>query len=121
MTNALANPTQNTDAAEITALLTKELDQCKGTPGEAEVEQYEAQASKLSSLASQWSSTVNATMGTATSAPITTTMRPTSLSSWTGSLRSETGDWTTILSTATWASAYYSRLSEGMIHYYFYF
>ncbi|PQE12495.1 hypothetical protein CJF30_00002374 [Rutstroemia sp. NJR-2017a BBW] len=116
MTYALANPAADTDEADITALLTKQLDQCKGTPGELEVGQYESQLSKLSSLASQWSATVtsvNATAGTATAALITTTMHPTSRSSWTGSLRSETGDWTTILSTATWASAYYSRLSEA--------
>ncbi|KAM3074433.1 hypothetical protein ACMFMG_002764 [Clarireedia jacksonii] len=118
ITHALANPAANTDEPDITALLTKELDQCKGTPGDAEVGRYESQVSKLSSMVSQWSATVtsvNASAKTATPALITMTMSPTSHPTWTGSLRSENGDWTTILSTATWASAYYSRLSEASV------
>lgn len=114
LTYSIENPDVNTDQQEITPLITSQLNKCLGTSGGTEVKQYALQVSNLTALYSR----IVGNGSSMTTAPTQTTTGSissvTSPSSWTGSLRSDSGDWTTILSTATWASAYFSALSEGI-------
>ncbi|KAI9650911.1 hypothetical protein NHQ30_000946 [Ciborinia camelliae] len=121
LTYSIENPDINTDQQEITPLISSQLNKCLNTPGGIEVQQYALQVSNLTALYSRIVGTGISTTSRATATKtgsLTTTgsmNSETPGSSWTGSLKSDSGDWTTILSTATWASAYFSALSEASI------
>lgn len=121
LTYSIENPDVNTDQQEIIPLISTQLNKCLNTPGEREIQQYALQVSNLTALYSRivgtGSSTTFGATATKTSSSTTTelvSLVTTPASSWSGSLMSDSGDWTTVLSTATWASAYFSALSEGI-------
>ncbi|KAF7945571.1 hypothetical protein EAE96_010338 [Botrytis aclada] len=122
LTYSIENPDVDTDQKEIIPLISTQLNKCLDTPGEGEVQQYVLQVSNLTALYSRiigtGLSTTSGATATKTSSSTTTGLvnsLTTPASSWTGSLTSDSGDWTTVLSTATWASAYFSALSEASI------
>lgn len=121
LTYSIENPDVNTDQQEIIPLISTQLNKCLNTPGGGEIQQYALQVSNLTALYSRivgtGSSTTSGATATKTSSSTTTglvNLVTTPASSWSGSLMSDSGDWTTVLSTATWASAYFSALSEGI-------
>lgn len=121
LTYSIENPDVSTDQQEIIPLISAQLNKCINTPGGEEVQQYALQASNLTALHSRivgnGSSTTSGATATKTSSSTTTglvNLVTTPASSWTEGLMSDSGDWTTVLSTATWASAYFSALSEGI-------
>ncbi|KAK6597024.1 hypothetical protein H4I96_09676 [Botrytis cinerea] len=122
LTYSIENPDVSTDQQEIIPLISAQLNKCINTPGGEEVQQYALQASNLTALHSRivgnGSSTTSGATATKTSSSTTTglvNLVTTPASSWTEGLMSDSGDWTTVLSTATWASAYFSALSEASI------
>ncbi|TGO63819.1 hypothetical protein BOTNAR_0095g00170 [Botryotinia narcissicola] len=122
LTYSIENRDVNTDQQEIIPLISTQLNKCLNTPGGGEIQQYALQVSNLTALYSRiveaGSSTTSGATATKTSSSTTTglvNLVTTPASSWSGSLMSDSGDWTTVLSTATWASAYFSALSEASI------
>ncbi|KAB8292087.1 hypothetical protein EYC80_007832 [Monilinia laxa] len=119
LTYSIENPDVNTDQQDITPLISSQLNKCLNTPGERTIQQYALQVSNLTALFSRLlgtgSLTTSGMMETRTDSltMMGSISSVTSESSWPGDLKSDSGDWTTILSTATWASAYFSALSEA--------
>ncbi|ESZ89987.1 hypothetical protein SBOR_9630 [Sclerotinia borealis F-4128] len=120
LTYSIEHPDVDTDEKEITPLISSQLNKCLNMPGGTEVQQYSIQVSNLTALHS-WivgTKTSIATEATARKKVLSTTTGSISSvtpSSWTSSLQSDSEDWSTILSTATWASAYFSALSAASI------
>ncbi|TEY57675.1 hypothetical protein BOTCAL_0209g00140 [Botryotinia calthae] len=122
LTYSIENPDVSTDQREIIPLISTQLNKCLNTPGEEEVQQYALQVSDLTALYSRivgnGSSMISGATALKASSPTTTglvSLVTTSAGSWTEGLMGDSGDWTTILSTANWASAYFSALSEASI------
>ncbi|QSZ32728.1 hypothetical protein DSL72_002307 [Monilinia vaccinii-corymbosi] len=116
---SIENPDINTDQQVITPLISSQLNKCLNTPGGGEIQGYALQVSNLTALYSRIVGTGSVTRSTATETKTsswTTTGSVSSVtpgSSWPRSLKSDSENWTTILSTATWASAYFSALSAA--------
>ncbi|KAF7852773.1 hypothetical protein EAF04_010892 [Stromatinia cepivora] len=121
LTYSIENTDVNTDLQEIIPLISTQLNKCLNTPGGGEVQQYGLQVSNLTSLYSRIVGTGPSTSSPQTARKTGSSTKTGSISSvtpasnWIGSSNSDSGDWTTILSTATWASAYFSALSEASI------
>lgn len=101
------NPLSN----QIEVALMNILNLCENTTVSTDIQALQSQASRISA----WGENIATTTADGASSSLTITPTPTTTKGDWDAMASGNPSWTTILSTATWASKYSARKSAGML------